>query len=127
MKKQFSESTTIFAVDVKSGQILWRREARESFRHNSIAIGGGKLFVIDRELATGDLLSRAPARRGEKPTEPPEGLGQVEMVALAGEWLSSWPRKLLGREPSEAMGVSATLAPPDDKSKEVGEASVQVS
>jgi len=82
MKKQFSESTTIFAVDVKSGQILWRREARESFRHNSIAIGGGKLFVIDRELATGDLLSRVPARRGEKPPEPPEDHRPGELIAL---------------------------------------------
>jgi len=82
MKKQFSESTTIFAVDVKSGQILWRREACESFRHNSIAIGGGKLFVIDRELATGDLLSRVPARRGEKPTEPPEDHRMGELIAL---------------------------------------------
>ena len=82
MKRQYSESTHLFAIDVESGQILWQREARESFRHNSIAIGGGKLFVIDRALAMDDLLSRTPARRGEKPPEPPAGHPTGELIAL---------------------------------------------
>lgn len=82
MKQQFSESTVFFAVDVESGKLLWRHDARDSIRNNAIAIGRGKVFLIDRELAVDDLLSRAPARRGEKPKEPPAGHRTGELVAL---------------------------------------------
>jgi outer membrane protein assembly factor BamB len=82
MKQQFSESTAFFAIDIDSGKLLWHRDARDSIRNNSIAIGGGKVFLIDRELAVDDLLSRAPARRGEKPKEPPQGHRTGELLAL---------------------------------------------
>ena len=82
MKRLHSESTVIFAMDVESGQLLWKSEARESFRNNTIAIGQGKLFVIDRELARDDLLSRAPARRGQKPKESPVGHRSGKLIAL---------------------------------------------
>jgi hypothetical protein len=82
MKQQFSESTVFFAIDVDSGKLLWRRNARESIRNNSIAIGDGKVFLIDRELALDDLLSRARARRGDKPKDPPAGHREGELIAL---------------------------------------------
>jgi outer membrane protein assembly factor BamB len=82
MQQQYSESTVFFALDVESGKLLWRRDARESIRNNAIAIGDGKVFLIDRELAVDDLLSRAPARRGEKPKQPPEGHRTGELIAL---------------------------------------------
>lgn len=82
MQQQFSESTVFFAIDVESGELLWRRDAQHSLRNNSIAIGGGKVFLIDRELALDDLLSRAPARRGEKPKHPPVGHRTGELIAL---------------------------------------------
>ncbi|MBC8356134.1 MAG: PQQ-binding-like beta-propeller repeat protein [Planctomycetes bacterium] len=82
MKQQYSESTLLFAMDVESGEVLWRHDAQNSLRNNTIAIGGGKLFVIDRELALDDLLSRAPARRGEKPKLPPIEHRTGELIAL---------------------------------------------
>ena len=59
MQQQFSESSALFAMDAESGNLLWRYDAAASIRHNAIAIGGGRVFLIDRPLAEGDLLARA--------------------------------------------------------------------
>src|SRR5690606_22245963 len=82
MQRQFSESTSLFAIDVESGELLWRYDAQQSIRHNAIAIGTGQVYLIDRPLAVDDLLSRAPARRGEKPATPPEDHLPGELVTL---------------------------------------------
>lgn len=82
MKRQFSESTSFFAYDVQTSRLLWRYNAKKSIRHNAIAIGAGRVHLIDRTLAVDDLLSRAPARRGEKPKKPPEGHPTGELITL---------------------------------------------
>lgn len=78
MTRQFSESSALFALDVTTGRMLWRYNARESIRHNAIAIGDGRVFLIDRALAHGDLLSLTQDRRGQQNTkathEHPPGL-----------------------------------------------------
>ena len=63
MRLQFSESSALFALDAESGRLLWRYDAKQSIRNNALAIGGGRVFLIDRALAEGDLLSLAPAQR----------------------------------------------------------------
>jgi outer membrane protein assembly factor BamB len=82
MKRQFSESTSMFAYDVKTEKLLWRYDAKESIRHNAIAIGAGRVHLIDRALAVDDLLANAPARRGEKPKQPPVGHPTGELITL---------------------------------------------
>ena len=82
MQRQFSESTSLFAFDVATEKLLWRYDAQESIRHNAIAIGAGHVHLIDRVLAVDDLLSRAPARRGEKPTTPPVGHSTGQLITL---------------------------------------------
>jgi outer membrane protein assembly factor BamB len=82
MARLFTESKYLFALDAKTGKLLWRYDAKESIRHNTIAAGDGRVFFIDRKLALDDLLSRAPARRGEKPKQPPAGHPTGELVAL---------------------------------------------
>jgi outer membrane protein assembly factor BamB len=42
-----SASRRLAVFDRHTGRLLWDRAARYSFRHNNIAIGGGKLFTID--------------------------------------------------------------------------------
>jgi outer membrane protein assembly factor BamB len=66
MQQQYSESSALFALDVESGRLRWRYNAEKSIRNNAIAIGQGRVFLIDRALAEGDLLSNAAARRGEE-------------------------------------------------------------
>jgi outer membrane protein assembly factor BamB len=78
MKQQYSESKSFCAFDVATGAPLWRYDAAQSIRHNAIAIGGGRVFLIDRPLAAGDLLSRAPDDRRSKTAKPPEhALGKL--------------------------------------------------
>jgi len=62
MNNQFSESHSIFAIDISSGKILWEYVAEHSIRHNSIAIGNGKVYLIDRPIAEMDFIYN---RRGE--------------------------------------------------------------
>jgi len=72
MRRLFTESVCLFALDAHTGALKWTRVASDSFRHNAIAIGGGRVFVIDRPLAFEE-------RRRQKLTTPhPHG----ELLAL---------------------------------------------
>lgn len=82
MQQQFSESTSLFAYDVATGKLLWQYKADESIRHNAIAIGAGRVHLIDRALAVDDLLSRAPARRGDPPKTPDKGHPTGQLITL---------------------------------------------
>lgn len=67
MRGMPGESGTIFALDAVTGEHLWTYEAEESIRHNTIAIGNGTVFLIDRAIAQDDLLDRqrlSEERRG---------------------------------------------------------------
>lgn len=81
MRDQFSESGVLFALDLASGNLLWRYDAEQSLRHNAIALGGGRVFLVDRALAEGDLLANTPEqRRGEAAPVAPHAPGK--MLAL---------------------------------------------
>jgi outer membrane protein assembly factor BamB len=86
MQQQYSESSALFAIDVDSGRQLWRYDAEKSIRNNAIAIGQGRVFLIDRALAKGDLLSNAAVRRGEEAPkfEHPHGT-LITLDAKTGE------------------------------------------
>ena len=66
MKKQLTESTSFFAIDPAEGKLKWRYDAKDSLRHNAIAIGGGKVLLIDRPLAEYDRR-RNGKPKGERP------------------------------------------------------------
>ncbi|MEK6259188.1 MAG: PQQ-binding-like beta-propeller repeat protein [Planctomycetota bacterium] len=48
------ESSTFFALDAQTGELRWRYDAESSIRHNTIAIGAGRVFLIDRPLSDDD-------------------------------------------------------------------------
>lgn len=74
MSELFTESTTLFALDAKTGEPRWTYRARHSIRHNAIAIGGGRVYAIDRPQAESDRLRR----RGEKaPAEKQPGASGI--------------------------------------------------
>lgn len=70
MTRLYTESDTLFALDAATGKLAWRFDAEHSIRHNAIALGSGRVYLIDRPLAEGDTAVR---RTGMKPTEPPAG------------------------------------------------------
>lgn len=41
-------SRRLFGLNRKTGKVLWSRTAGQAFRHNAVALGGGKVFCIDR-------------------------------------------------------------------------------
>ncbi len=64
-----SSSLSLVALDRHSGRVLWSRPARQAFRHNAIAAGGGMVFCVDAITPTNRSLLQ---RRGEEPATPPE-------------------------------------------------------
>jgi outer membrane protein assembly factor BamB len=63
-----SSSRRLFVMDRKSGKVLWQASARSGFRHNSVCVGGGRLYVIDR--LSGLQLDRLK-KKGETNKTPP--------------------------------------------------------
>ncbi|MGC9326254.1 MAG: hypothetical protein ACP5I1_01340, partial [Candidatus Hinthialibacter sp.] len=71
MSGQFTESHSFFAMDVETGKILWRYNAKDSIRHNAIAIGNDAVYLIDRPIAEFDRIDfNAAKRRGEALQQP---------------------------------------------------------
>ncbi len=62
MTRQFTESTQLFAIDPQSGRTLWTYRARDSVRHNAIALASGKVLVIDRPQALFDRVKKPDAK-----------------------------------------------------------------
>lgn len=65
MRGMFTESHALFAMDPGSGKVRWRYDAAQSIRNNTIAIAGGKVFLIDRAQA-----DETADRRGVKAPQP---------------------------------------------------------
>ncbi len=76
--QQFTESTSLFALDASSGRVLWSFTPEHSIRHNAIAVGGSRVYLIDRPVAAEDDLDyvEAPSsvqkRRGASAQEADE-------------------------------------------------------
>lgn len=63
-----ASSQFLVVMDRHSGNVLWQRQAKQVFRHNAIAAGGGAVFCIDAVSKPNlELLKR----RGEQPADPP--------------------------------------------------------
>ncbi len=54
MSKMFTESFSLFAMDALTGKMKWTYRPEYSIRHNAIAIGDGRVYLIDRPLAAMD-------------------------------------------------------------------------
>lgn len=54
MTSLFSESLLLFAMDSRTGKVKWTFKPEHFIRHNTIAVGAKRMYVIDRPLAKGD-------------------------------------------------------------------------
>jgi outer membrane protein assembly factor BamB len=68
MSELLSESVMLFALDARTGAPKWTFTPQHSIRHNAIAIGHGRVCLIDRPVATGD--TPAAEARGARPNQP---------------------------------------------------------
>ncbi|MCX6906905.1 MAG: PQQ-binding-like beta-propeller repeat protein [Verrucomicrobia bacterium] len=64
MRAQWTESSLLFAIDAVTGKVKWTWRPEHSVRHNAIAIGGGRVYAIDRPMAVAD---RTKERKRGKP------------------------------------------------------------
>lgn len=62
MKRLLTESRTLFAMDSKTGDIKWRFDAKDSIRHNAIAISDDTVFLIDRPQAAFDRVKKSKVK-----------------------------------------------------------------
>jgi len=56
MNSLFTESLLLFAMDARTGKIKWTYKPEHSIRHNTVALGQGRVYLIDRPLASIDRL-----------------------------------------------------------------------
>ncbi len=76
MSEMWGESNAFFVLDATSGKLLWRYDAEHSIRNNAIAIGGGRVHLIDRPMAKEDEWNPADGSRrlpAVTKVEQPEG------------------------------------------------------
>ena len=75
MKKIYTESDTFFAMNPTTGKLLWKYQAKDSIRHNAIAIAGDRVYLIDRPVAAFDSVVGQKNRRQEniKPSQHATG------------------------------------------------------
>lgn len=63
-----SSSKRLAVMDRHTGAVLWTASARDGFRHNTLCIGGGRIYAIDRP--SGEMVDWLK-RRGQAPKNPP--------------------------------------------------------
>ena len=77
-----NESVLLFAMDAKTGQLKWQYKPQHSVRNNTIAIAGGRVYLIDRPIALADRITNPkPDGKHRPPMEPNEHPGGT-LIAL---------------------------------------------
>jgi outer membrane protein assembly factor BamB len=85
MSEQFTESLRFFAMDATTGALRWTFDPKHSIRHNAVAIGAGRVHLIDRPLAEGDRLK--PEKNA--PEQPNGDLITLDAATGRELWRSS--------------------------------------
>ncbi|MAF67250.1 MAG: hypothetical protein CMJ84_16530 [Planctomycetes bacterium] len=124
---QRTESTSLFALDASHGAQLWRYDAEHSLRHNAVAFGGGRVYLIDRPQAAFDRtreevegavhppgdLRALDAADGSLLWEVPEAWGTLLAWGAAGHVLLMGYQPTRFRLRSETGGRLAAFAAAD--------------
>jgi outer membrane protein assembly factor BamB len=63
MGDHLTESNFLFAFDARNGKQLWVFAPEKSIRNNTVALGDGVVYLIDREVAAMDRFLRTEIRK----------------------------------------------------------------
>jgi outer membrane protein assembly factor BamB len=85
-RKVYGESKTLFALNATNGKLKWRYEAKQSIRHNAIAVGGGTVYLIDRPAAPMDRVTFQPKKGQKWPAHPPGTLLALDAATGRIKW-----------------------------------------
>jgi outer membrane protein assembly factor BamB len=110
MSDQWGESSTLFALDAKTGKLQWRYDATHSIRNNSIAIGNGRVYLIDRLLADADRWTPDPNDTSRK--LPP--VSKVDHAAGKLIALDAQTGRPAWKSQPEAFGTMLAYSAPHD-------------
>jgi len=94
MSRLFTESLLLFAIDVRTGGVRWTYTPRHSIRHNAIAIGGGRVYLIDRPLAEIDDVRFGAAKTAQK-SKPAGASGTAKTAQAARRVAEHKPGRLV--------------------------------
>ncbi|MBT3192746.1 MAG: PQQ-binding-like beta-propeller repeat protein [Verrucomicrobia bacterium] len=103
MKELLSQSDNLFAQDIETGETKWVYRAKDSIRHNAIAIGDGNVYLIDK--------SKALADTGAKKKEPASTGTTSENHLIC---LSSNTGKVLWEQTLDIYGTTLALSTKHD-------------
>jgi outer membrane protein assembly factor BamB len=96
-----TESVLLFAIDVDTGELLWKYEPQHSIRNNAIAIADGRAYLIDRPLAPADRIANPqPNGKRRPPLAPGEQAGGtlIALDARRGEVLWTNDQQIWGTQ-----------------------------
>jgi outer membrane protein assembly factor BamB len=104
----FSSSKRLAVLDRKTGRPLWTAAARDGWRHNSLCVGNGRLFAIDR-------LSGAQLAKLKKP-------GEKELPKLPSKLVSFDLRtgRIVWESESDIFGTWLSVSEEHDVLMEAG-------
>ncbi|MHC4583164.1 MAG: outer membrane protein assembly factor BamB family protein [Planctomycetota bacterium] len=62
-----NESVLLFALEADTGRLKWKYQPQHSVRNNTIAIAGGRVYLIDRPIALADRITDPKSNRKHRP------------------------------------------------------------
>jgi len=89
MSELLSESGSLFAMDATTGKLKWTYRARQSIRHNAVAIGSGRIYLIDRPAAAVDRIQKDRRRNKPRPRHPTGELVALDAATGKVVWTTS--------------------------------------
>ncbi len=54
LSRLYTESKRLFAMDAQTGKVIWQYKPYDAVHNNAIAVGAGRVYLIDRPLAKQD-------------------------------------------------------------------------
>jgi outer membrane protein assembly factor BamB len=98
-----TESVLFFALDAKTGKLKWRYVPKHSIRHNAIAIGADRVYLIDRPIALPDRITKPKGKH--RPTlKPGQHVGGVLICLDAANGRVLW------KQPDGVFGTQLALS-----------------
>ncbi|UCG33691.1 MAG: PQQ-binding-like beta-propeller repeat protein, partial [Phycisphaerales bacterium] len=85
-------SRKLMVLNRHNGNVLWAREASDAFRHTAIAVGGGRIFCIDRlpQTFAGDAQRRGKAPDGKPRLIACDVRSGKEIWSLSEDVVGTW-------------------------------------
>lgn len=104
MADLLTQSRSLFALDIETGNTQWTYKARASIRHNAIAVGADRVYLIDRSKEVVDLPKKEKA--GKTPSVDPKDPSTMATLVC----LDAHTGKVLWEQDTDIYGTTLALS-----------------